>query len=465
MRIKQVSVSKLFGIFDHVIPMNLDDRITIMHGPNGFGKTILLRMISGLFSANYQVFRSIPFNSFTIEFDSGETLTVVREPISATQHSMFPDVEGVIFNYTIITIRSNTTEETYTPSIIDKEQFRSIAPLVDDVIPELDRVGSSRWVNRLNGRVYNIEDIIEVYGDQLAEYIPPGGSNTPPDWFNDLVRNDHIRFVKSNRLYEYPFLSRRIAEKYRYLNESPQTVSTVRQYSDELAKIIQRKLADYAELSQSLDRTFPVRLMKEQNVKLSSEELEERLNKLEVDRLPLIELGILDEARDVPDIPAVEEEYNNVLSVYVQDIEEKLSVFDDLIAPLKVFENIINERFQFKHLKFNKSAGFVFTTSYGQEIHLENLSSGEQHELVLLYQLLFRVKPDSLILIDEPELSLHVAWQRRFLDDLKVITDLGQFDVLIATHSPQIIGDKLDWAVALERPNDEEEEPTSVKYA
>ena len=70
------------------------------------------------------------------------------------------------------------------------------------------------------------------------------------------------------------------------------------------------------------------------------------------------------------------------------------------------------------------------------------LSSGEQHELVLFYELLFNVSSNSLILIDEPELSLHVFWQEQFLNDLIEISKFRGFDILIATHSPDIINDK-----------------------
>ena len=71
--------------------------------------------------------------------------------------------------------------------------------------------------------------------------------------------------------------------------------------------------------------------------------------------------------------------------------------------------------------------------------------------LVLLYALLFRVDEDSLVLIDEPELSLHVAWQAKFLDDLVRILDLVPLDAVIATHSPQIIGNRWDLALSLKR--------------
>ena len=74
MRIKQVSVTKLFGMFDHVIPFNLGEHITIIHGSNGLGKTTLLRMINGFFNNRYSELRSIPFLAFQIDFDDDSSL-------------------------------------------------------------------------------------------------------------------------------------------------------------------------------------------------------------------------------------------------------------------------------------------------------------------------------------------------------------------------------------------------------
>jgi predicted ATP-binding protein involved in virulence len=69
-----------------------------------------------------------------------------------------------------------------------------------------------------------------------------------------------------------------------------------------------------------------------------------------------------------------------------------------------------------------------------------------------MYELLFKVPPQSLILIDEPELSLHVAWRKRFIEDLSSIIELGGFSALIATHSPQIINNRWDLTVNLSGP-------------
>ena len=103
-------------------------------------------------------------------------------------------------------------------------------------------------------------------------------------------------------------------------------------------------------------------------------------------------------------------------------------------------------------MTISRQDGFSFFTKGDRPLPVTSLSSGEQHELVLLYELLFKVNPNSLILIDEPELSLHIAWQQEFLQDLQEITRLASFDVLIATHSPQIIHDRWDLTVQLKGP-------------
>lgn len=52
MKLKKISVKKLFGVFDHDIPINKKSGITIIIGENGLGKTILLEMIEALFNGN-----------------------------------------------------------------------------------------------------------------------------------------------------------------------------------------------------------------------------------------------------------------------------------------------------------------------------------------------------------------------------------------------------------------------------
>lgn len=47
-------------------------------------------------------------------------------------------------------------------------------------------------------------------------------------------------------------------------------------------------------------------------------------------------------------------------------------------------------------------------------------------------------------MIDEPEISLHVEWQLNFLEDIERIAQTNKVRVIVATHSPQLIGSRWD---------------------
>jgi predicted ATP-binding protein involved in virulence len=121
---------------------------------------------------------------------------------------------------------------------------------------------------------------------------------------------------------------------------------------------------------------------------------------------------------------------------------------------IELFKDLINEHFKYtlKTFSIDKKTGFRIFTHGKEVLSPTALSSGEQHELVLMYQLLFKIKKGSLILIDEPELSLHVSWQQTFLKDLSRLARLTEIEFLLATHSPQIIHDRWDLTVALKGP-------------
>jgi predicted ATP-binding protein involved in virulence len=235
---------------------------------------------------------------------------------------------------------------------------------------------------------------------------------------------------------------------------------TVSAYSEEIAKLIQVKLAEYGTTAQSLDRTFPVRvLQQESSPDLTDKQLLDRLEELEKTRSRLIDVGLLDKGEDSNfqiHRQNVDERTKNILSVYVDDVEKKLSVFNEIASKIDLLRDVINNKFSYssKKMDFSKERGFIFkawhqASSSAEILSPTDLSSGEQHELVLLYELLFKVQPNSLVLIDEPELSLHVGWQTQFLKDLQEITKLANLDILMATHSPDIIQDRWDLTVEL----------------
>ncbi|MCW2370329.1 ABC-type molybdate transport system ATPase subunit [Sphingobium sp. B11D3D] len=209
-------------------------------------------------------------------------------------------------------------------------------------------------------------------------------------------------------------------------------------------------MAAYAAISQSLDRSFPRRVLQQGQIEPASG-LTSALTELDNLRYGLTEAGILDpEAEDaLPPIEQTNSAIAAVLSVYVEDTRKKLDVLASLREKILLFKELIDGRFFPKYVVVDKDVGFIVNRSPTFDVPLEKLSSGEQHQLVLFFELLFELKKNSLILIDEPELSLHVAWQKQFISDLKRIIELNEFDVLLATHSPQLIGEWEDLVVEI----------------
>lgn len=449
MRIKQISVTKLFGMFTHNIPMNLEERITIIHGPNGFGKTAILRMLDGLFNSRHSELRTIPFKSFQVEFDDKSKLQVnktVRRRKSQTTDNLRNNTK-----LTFKLFKPGLKPKTFSPTFLESpHEIPFPLSSLDDYIPEIERVGPSTWRHLLTNEILSIEDILERYGDILPVHFMSDRKNDP-DWLKQLRESIDVRFIQTQRLLSLAS----IAPRTRKYERRPTMALAVADYSEDLTKAIQAKLAEYAALSQTLDRSFPARLVKEEvPADLTKNELRGKLTELEDKRAQLMAAGLLDRKQGV-DFQApkeIQDRTKDVLSVYVKDVEKKLGVFDEIARKIELFKKIVNERFLYKQMGINRERGFTFTTSDNHPLSPASLSSGEQHELVLFYALLFKVQPNSLILIDEPEISLHVAWQEQFLRDLKEITKLSSFDILIATHSPQIIHDRWDLTIELKGP-------------
>ena len=108
---------------------------------------------------------------------------------------------------------------------------------------------------------------------------------------------------------------------------------------------------------------------------------------------------------------------------------------------IQAFLEIINRcDFANKQLEIDKRFGFRFVSN--DELHtilaLEQLSSGEKQMIIQASELLFRAQSGTLVLIDEPELSLHMMWQMNYLKNLTQIAQLRGFQCIVATHSPQI---------------------------
>ena len=433
MRIKSIHIKGLFDTFDHFIPFNQEDRITIIHAPNGFGKTIILKMLYGLLKMDFSIFDKIPFENFVVALDDDSRIEILR----TTSFSFNSKKARAKYFYNILFKRKDgETESLYRNREFEEDIFGLSWRTVNDEIQKQNLEMANSTLRYLDAFDLN-EQGLDI-----------------SDWYEDLRKNNRVHFIKIERLLvidnEAITNSKNHSEKFEIMT------SSVSNYAIDLKNKIEDTLNQYAATSQNLERTFPNRLINQQKQEnLTIEYIKNELNNLEERRKKLQEVGLWDN-ENLQDmnfqIPQNTDSSSlNVLNLYIQDAKEKLAVFDSLEKKITLFKNIINSRFTFKRINIDKKKGFVLLTHKNEILDGTNLSSGEQHQLVLLYEMLFKVKENDLVLIDEPEISLHIIWQEKFLSDLVKIIELNPFDVLIATHAPEIINDRWDLTVGLSK--------------
>jgi predicted ATP-dependent endonuclease of OLD family len=90
-----------------------------------------------------------------------------------------------------------------------------------------------------------------------------------------------------------------------------------------------------------------------------------------------------------------------------------------------------------KTIEIDSTNNIVFRS--GEDvIQLEQLSSGEKQLLIILFKVFLMDEKPNILLMDEPEISLHISWQQELIKTIRHLNPNCQ--LIIATHSPSIFG-------------------------
>jgi predicted ATP-binding protein involved in virulence len=420
--LKHIKIKGLFGKFNYEIELK-EEGLTIITGPNGYGKTTLLKIIHAFSMKNFFFFFRLPFQEIIL-IDSNE------EKVTLKKYSK---------NNNIIEMASSGDKPTHLKKndFIRKEKisrlfYPAYSPIDED---------QTEWFSIKTGSRITIDKLIENYPEIVLKHSLIEKYTETFKWFPSVYLIREQRLIK------------KVSEKRKNLryyddDEIRESLSnTIEEYARELSVEMKETLAQASKKGQELDSSFPRRLFDEQN-QVAEKEFNERYDRVKEKQKLLSVYGL--SSVDEDNHTSFRKENAKALLVYLNDTEKKLKVFDDISKKIEVFSSVLNKReFVFKKLEISPDFGFRFITEEGNTLSLTDLSSGEQQEVVLLYELLFRVTPDSLVLLDEPEISLHVAWQKEVLNDLLEIINIRKIKIITATHSPQIIGGHWDLVVDL----------------
>ena len=471
MVLKRLEIEDMFGIFNYSLDLSKD--ITIITAPNGYGKTICLKIIHSIFSLNFIYFSSLDFKKISLITDMGDLSirkhTSVENSVQSKNLSLFDesyilneDEEDAIFdsyeeekakehNVIEITLGNGESENSCT---IDFNNYQSMyREKVEEFFPFLRRMEHDRWIDR-RSRIradFSLEDILENFDIPTVD----ASKLELEDWLINFSKKQKTYFVQDQRL---------VLKESNMRGREIFHTNAIERYSAKLKSKINSSSLQVSIKSQELDSTFPQRLVnnREKYNDFDKASLINELDDIQDKRKELMKYDILSQGNSFDnemEITHIEDNDVKVLKLYVKDTNEKLSTLDDFYKKINTFVEILNSKLIFKKVKVDSKRGFYFVRDIKENenlskrekvLSLSKLSSGEQHQVILLYQLIFNSDSTTLVLIDEPEISLHIVWQKQFMGDLVKISEINNSKSIIATHSPQIIGSKWDSTIDLE---------------
>ncbi len=410
MLLKALEIEELYYTFSYKINFDKDPNLYVLTGLNGYGKTTILRILASLSkSDDLYYFYTIPFKRILVVFDNG-----IKLIISKIKNSSLDNDDDIATNEKQTTVfKLSRGKRLISKFEIDRKSFE----------------GSEYYQNSLNKQNDQESDYRYIFFDTSK----PKKKNEIIERFSMNLSILNTTFISSQRLYRE--------------DNKGKSHYVIHDMNQSMSRFLKRAYFDYLSTSQELD-SHQIDLLLNDDVNIISEkEFTEKADNIQ---------QLVKELRSYNLLPAMTvRPYNKdkplISSVYLNTLEQKLHVYDDIRRRLRLFFNLLNEK------KFvNKS--FVVSRESGFQVHLNkggilddlnNLSSGEQNEIYLLFKLIFEVPSKSLLLIDEPELSLHVAWQLQFIKDIKEIAKIRDIQIIIATHSPEIVSESIDNCIDL----------------
>lgn len=413
-QLKGFEIKKIFGVQSY--KFSFEDMVTILISENGCGKTTIISLLIGALKGDSNKLRSIPFESITLFFEN-ENVTIYKKDIGMykskeEQRELLETIRPYISSFEYEMIRKSLIRN----SKLFERDITQILKKIEPVLPDSLRY---EFVNKYFVSEFENEKLAEKYlkirkllSDDII-YLPTY-RRIEEDIESLGINIEGVHSISSR--YKAATINFGINDVEEAINKLTEKLKddAMREYSNMNGEILDELLMNEISGTKSVDEAkLKVIIGRIGRNKIRyHEELFNFINgSYKIENVEFLNYYLTKLIRIYDKQKPIDEKIKNYINVcnnYLVNIEFH---YDEVMAEVKLRN---------KHTK--------------QNINYSNLSSGEKQILSIFAKLYLDENNQSIIIIDEPELSLSLTWQRKLLPD---IIKSRKCSLLIATtHSP-----------------------------
>lgn len=437
--IKNIEAEGVLGRFD--IYQEFQEGVNVLFGKNGTGKTTLLHIIANLLNGDYRRFAFAEFKTIKVRL-SDETNIIISKHKTETDNYI-----NVVINDDFI-VKNLSFREIYEQEEIVEERIFVSGGYREKI---RKRRSDEEAISPILPSAYfpAFRTMIEAWASANSDSRNPKDARSIT---TNFARELFGSFVPSLN-YPSPIeIERELREE---IDEALLKIARAdREYFGELLPSV------FQVLSKNSHSSVDDSVLEKEGSEAILEEINSLVRKLE--DYPLKAAPTITQLRSSVSSFQVDEQSKRiaerVLDIYRKALREVVSVQENSFKSIETYLNSVNSFLEGKSIEISLTEPrarrrplieIKFEAGTPQKIRGIRLalSSGERQIVTLIYAATHMSK-QQIVLIDEPEISLHVDWQRHLLK--KMSEQLGDRQIIVCTHSPVIGADYEDRVIIFE---------------
>lgn len=412
-KIDEIEINGIWGY--RTIKSKFNKDVNIFIGINGTGKTTFLNLLEGILSGDLKALSVIQFDKAIVKLKNGRftrKIEVIKGENAFEKNEVIYKIGTKTFNLPLLPKRFDYEHVNLHPKYRLK---------IKELNDELNELFNLSWLS-----VHREVDV------KYDKGISRGRSerNTIDEKLFDLIRKLTIYLLQLE------------TESSNHSDDFQRQVFETLLFNDKFDIIdIQKELHfDPTDVKKNLSHAFKdlkvnnsgITKRIDTHVQMLSKAIE-KIEKVKKD--PKIGLNI----NDVTPI-SLFHRTSSIIDFYSEIETKKRKIFEPITNYLRLLKIFVQDKeFELNPKKSGELQIYSKSDTKKRELPKELLSSGEKQLIILLTETLLQTGKSTIFIADEPELSLHISWQKRILSSIKKLNSNAQ--IIVATHSPEIVGE------------------------